>query len=231
MPDVVLNSNGDWVGFINKWLQQLHAKKANTLGYRLDALDPKKSPVTFNPTFQPVWNQFQTSEWRFDDGKPKQGLTDGNNNSLLYLQMTAPHDAPKDDHYSFTGNMVGDGESGSLFISRELFWDKWLLRELRKLSYYTLVYPTRAHCSNNELSPDWDWQWAIGEKAAQHLNFKDEFDPFYDFQPTLGNQFSWQWNQQHREEDSGGSLFSKLGCYIDCKRASMPTLGRNGWSV
>jgi hypothetical protein len=214
LPAAVLAANADWISFVDKWLETNAVHGTNTLGYAISASKPKSAPPANQvPTFLPVWNQFQTSEWRFPaDNKPKSGIPDGNNNSLMYLQMTYPHDPPSDPHYSYTGNMVGDGESGTLFISRKLFWNDYLIPVLRQLNYNTIFQPTKAHCSNNEVEPDWQYEWSIGQPAALYLKHNDMGDTFWDFAEAPTN---WSWSHHDRKSDSGGTFIFSLGCYID----------------
>lgn len=227
LPHEVIAADGDWISFVNKWLEVARHHGVNLLGYQLTANKSTTLPTTFAPTFQPVWNAFQTSEWHFADNKPKQGIPDGHNNSLMYLQMTLPHDPPADSHYVYTGNMVGDGESGSLFISRKLFWDKFLLPVLRHLNYSILFQPTNAHCSNNEADEEWEWHWAVGNDAAKNLK-QVESDSFYDFKENQAG-LDWTFDYQHRESDSGGIWGSRLGCYIDGMHASSMTASKAGY--
>lgn len=218
LPEAVLKSNCNWMSFFSNWMTKAHHNKVNTLGYVLTALDAHSKPVTIDPTFLPTFNQFQTCEWRAQSsGKAEQGLSAGDNNCLLYLQMTKGNDAPKDLNYNYTGNMVDAGESGTLFVSRKLFWDKWLLPQLRILNCKSYLLAVGAHCSNNEVSPDFEWRWKIGDEAAKEKG-RGEQDPFYDFHPSNTQALGFSWAPgSTRQEDHGGQWGAELKAVLDCE--------------
>ena len=217
---------------------QCHNKKLNTLGYKIEALNKEfPAPKSVDPTFFPSFNEFQTYEWR-DMRFNGETTPNGPNNCFLYLQMTKGHDAPSDLHYNYTGNLVNNSDSGTLLVSRKLFWDEWLLPKLTTLNYNTYLEATHAHCSNNEIFPDWEFGWLIGSDSASHNNRKDDQDPFYAWNKKQdgfvwgGNPFSRNNNWVPRshgftfdrgetnQRDTGGMLASKLECEINCKPAS-----------
>ncbi len=142
----------------------------------------------------------------------------GGNNCLLYLQQTEGEVVPDPIRYSYTGNMVDDERSGTLIISRTLFWDCWLLPELQILNFKTLLVATRAHCSNNEVQPDWDYNWKFGDDAANQANRKSkDQDSFYAWKQKPSGSCGFTFADHSQAEDSGGVWGSRLGCYIDCK--------------
>lgn len=186
---------------------QAHKKNVNTLGYSLDAKKAQSNSQLVAPTFMPYYNNFQTYAWHNDSGK----LEDGPKNALLYCQLagSTQRDPPQPTYYNYTGNMVRSDDRGSLMISRVLFWDEWLLPKLRELNIVTLLVATGAHCSNNEVSPDWEFYW----KAGRDIGRKDD-DLFYDWKPSDNG---WQFSDHTHADDSGGIWGSKLHCYIDCE--------------
>lgn len=211
--------------FFNTWmLVAQHSKTPmNTLGYALTSLDPKTPPKTIAPTFAPTFNEFQTCEWRSetDNKTVLSGIPDGDNNCLLYLQMTQHKDEPKPLFYSYTGNLVNAGESGSLLISKDLFWNTWLLPQLLDINFKTWMRASHAHCSNNEVEPDWEFGWKVGADAAAFENRIDKFDPFYAWKPksTDGNgPYGFTFAPgENRWDDHGGLAASQLSCDIECQ--------------
>lgn len=194
-----------------------HKKNVNTLGYAVNSLDPKNAPKSVDPTFMPYWNNFQPYAW-YDANKK---LEDGPKNSLCYLQLAGntKRDPPVPSLYAYTGNLVRDEEMGTLMISKDLFWNKWLLPKLRVLNIASLMVATRAHCSNWETSPDWEFEWKWGRGVG-----RSDDDPFYDWKPADGGNFieaalgdHWAFDDHSRADDSGGPGGSRLHCYIDCK--------------
>lgn len=221
LPKGVTDSNSNWITFISTWMMKAHMANVNTLGYVLTALDSSHTPTTIAPTFMPTFNQFQTCEWRSQsDSKAVQGIPSGDNNCLLYLQMTKGSDAPDSLHYAYTGNMVDDQETGTLFISRKLFWDKWLLPQLTVLNYKTLLVATGASCDNNEVNPNWHYDWKMGKEAADAAGRSGDQDPFYAWKSKsqgLSGPYGFVFEPSPSHwDDHRGIWGSELKCDIDC---------------
>jgi hypothetical protein len=222
LPKAVTDSNGNWMEFFSTWMNSAHRAKVNTLGYSITALDPATKPTTIDPTFMPTFNEFQTCQWNDPSGNTATGIPAGNNNCLLYAQMTANADAPTPLYYTYTGNMVDAGETATLFISKKVFWDEWLLPQLTTLNYQTWLVATYASCDNNEVNPNWKFNWSIGPDAATFAGYTDGAqNPFYAWKPksTDGNgPYGFSFNPgSNSKEDNEGSAASKLTAHIDCK--------------
>lgn len=227
LPDEVLKSNSNWTMFFSTWMSKAHHNKVNTLGYTLTALDAASKPKTIDPTFLPTFNQFQTCEWQDSSGKAKQILPDGDNNCFLYLQMTKGNDVPQDLHYNYTGNMVDAGESGTLFISRKLFWDTWLVPQLRTINYRTYLLANGTHAGGNEINPDFGWDYRIGEDAAK-VKGRNEQDRFYDFNAFDAQAHGYSWAPGSTQDESHAGIWgSELKAVLECES----TARRRGWRV
>jgi hypothetical protein len=224
-----VKSNSNWMMFFSTWMAKVHNAQppVNTLGYSMTALSNSVKPVTIAPTFLPIFNQFQTYEFRPQpDAQPVQGIPGGDNNCLLYLQMTDGDGVPSDLNYGYTGNLTDAGESGTLLISRKLFWDKWLLPQMRVLNYKSWYFASGTRCSNNEISPNWGWWPRIGADAAQNQG-KQESDSFYDFTPIPKEGIDFQGNHipygfrftpgNTHSEDHGGGPGAELKAQLDCE--------------
>lgn len=198
----------------------------NTLGYTLTALDPSVKPVTIDPTFLPTFNEFQMCPWKTPDGKTGQGLSN-NNNCFCYLQMTKGDDPPTNLHYDYTGNLVDEFESGTLFVSRKLFWDKWLLPKLTTVNFNTYLEAISATCDNDEINPNWQYAWKIGKDSATRNGRLDDQDPFYAWTPkTVDSDPVWpygfRWTPPSTDYvDNEGSWGAYLKAELECTTLSL----------
>lgn len=212
LPQILMD-NGNWTSFLGTWLAQANKKGVNTLGYNLK---PTTSLPQTDATFVPHWNTYQMSPWRDENGNAKSGLDAGASNALVYLQLLAEPNASFEQHYVYTGNLLGYAETGSLYVAKKLFWNQFLLPKLRILSYMTYMKATYAHCDNDEMDPCWEWQWQIGENAAQGSAGLKELDPFYDWQVSPDG-LSWTFEHENKEKCDRGAWGAYVECYIDCE--------------
>lgn len=194
--------------------------QANTLGYSITTPTPDNGAAQVLPTFTPTFNQFQTGEWRSPNGaKAGKGIPSGNFNQLLYLQVTDNTPIPDTDKraYSYTGNLVDDGKAGTLLISRKLFWDKWLLPQLQVLNWDCELVTTDAHCSGNELAPNFRATVAVGPHASDPNRDMNNYGWTAKAGADSGSYgYTWAPNVS-TITDSGGIWGSALNTYVNCR--------------
>jgi len=92
--------------------------------------------------------------------------------SHLVLTEVQNHDEPIPNVYSYTGNLVESTQLGSMIMSQDIFWNKWLLPLLQKFNFLTWLTGSMTHNSGVEGSEDWDWGADLGPVAL-----KDWHDP------------------------------------------------------
>lgn len=190
----------------------------NTLGYQSSVLDPPWPPQVERPTFPPSYNDFQPYQWQDGSGKPVPG---SDNNCLLYTQMTQKNPPPATLQYKYTGNMIDSSESGTLIVSSNLFW-KWLLPKLSTVNFNAYVEAKKAACDNNEISPNWHYEWAIGAAASDGR--AGDQDPFYAWTSTgsaSAGSYGFQWNPPSADcVDNEGSWLASLQCEMTSEALS-----------
>lgn len=102
--------------------------RKSTLGYFLTTSKPEtvNSPA---PTFPVSAMKYQNYQY-IAPGKqtPEEGLKEGEHNMLLYLGMTQDQQFPREDILEYSGNSVIPQTEGTVCISRDVFWDWYLLR-------------------------------------------------------------------------------------------------------
>ncbi|KAL3468841.1 hypothetical protein BJX99DRAFT_265773 [Aspergillus californicus] len=93
----------------------LKDRQTRTIGYGLHTEKPK-SVNEQAPTFPPTALKFQTYEYRAPgQDRPPEGLGAGDNNAMLYLQMTDHQDFPSDAILRYEGIFVAAGKHGTKF--------------------------------------------------------------------------------------------------------------------
>ncbi|KAL4934431.1 uncharacterized protein BDV17DRAFT_286142 [Aspergillus undulatus] len=81
------------------------------------------------PELVPTSMRFQTYEYKAagqDD--PDERVPDGDNNTLLYIQMTKDEPFPENEILPYNGNFTTNEIPGMMCIRRDLFWENYLLR-------------------------------------------------------------------------------------------------------
>lgn len=205
---------GRWyVGADSKWQD----RQKRTLAYALHTAKPE----TVNeeaPSFPPTSLKLQTYPYIApNQTKPGEGLgAVGENNMLLYLQMTKNRSFPDVRILEYSGNYVSPGMNGTIIIDRDIFWDSYLFRTIpsQLLSLFN-VY-TYAWVGSASIPDILAEQWTIA--SGSHSN-----DPsFYAWKEIAPNSLTWTWapsngEQSYHNELSSSGGWNKLD--IDCKYA------------
>ncbi|KAI8959810.1 hypothetical protein F5Y11DRAFT_331865 [Daldinia sp. FL1419] len=167
-----------------------------TIGYHM--LTSKPSSVNQQaPTFPPTSLKFQTYEY-IGPGQtePAEGIPAGNNNMLLYLQMTDNKPFPPTAILPYTGNFASRDMDGTMSIERSIFWDNYLLRVspatelLHTLNHATYVWIKHADIDNRQ-SPNWE----IGVGDSNH----SASPSFFHWIPQ--GDMLWTWGQPRKDNE------------------------------
>lgn len=191
-------------------------RKNRTIGYGIRS---ENSSTVNNqaPQFIPTSLRFQTYEYRAPGkNEPTEGIPDGNNNMLLYLQMTNKDEFPSDALLEYTGNFALKGMGGTMCIRRDIFWDQYLLRSdspllqmLNQVTYAWVEYHRMDSVTKAEFTI------ALGDD-----NHRDDLS-FFKWRPVGSDSLRWSFlpdeeREQHTTDDeSWGSAYGRL--YINCR--------------
>ena len=187
-----------------------------TVGYGLQSRDPPTviPPV---PELVPTSLRFQTYEYKApgqDDAD--EGILDGDNNALLYLQMTKGKPFPEPEILPYTGNFTGSGIPGTMCICRDLFFEDYLLRVesplLQMLNQTTYIW-VKSHSVPNMHIPKYD----IGVGDEGHGSDQT----FFQYKADLNNLLMWRFSpdaptEQHIYDEMPGSGNAYNRLTIDC---------------
>ncbi|PWY66691.1 hypothetical protein BO83DRAFT_367079 [Aspergillus eucalypticola CBS 122712] len=209
---------GHWyVGENSKWLD----RKKRTLAYALHTDKPK----TVNeeaPSFPPTSLKLQTYPYIApNETKPGQGLGSvGENNMLLYLQMTDNQPFPDVRVLEYSGNYVSKGMNGTFIIDRSIIWDSYLFRTtapklLPMFNVYT--YAWVASASNPNLFGE---QWSIGLGDPSHSSDAS----FYAWKQSDTDALTWKWTPTNEEQGYNHTYKSDAGwnkLNIDCTTSNI----------
>ncbi|KAK9437401.1 hypothetical protein VB005_08390 [Metarhizium brunneum] len=181
----------------------------STLGYYLTT--PK--PETVNPpapTFPPTAMKHQHYKY-IAPGKdvPDEGLKLGKNNMLLYLEMTQNQSFPKEDILEYSGNFVTPGMKGTTCISRDVFWDSYLIRNpplssppgslpplLREFNRHTYAWLGGFHIWAKGYVAGVSWSFGFG-----HTGWEPPRTPEY-FAWKRVSADKWEWKVSDDKSDS-----------------------------
>ena len=178
-----------------------------TIGYSVKAKDPK----TVNeaaPTFPPTSVKFQNYEYK---GPSQDNATDGpgpkgDNNVLLYLEMTQNLSFPK-EMLTYSGNFVTSDMLGTICIGRDIFFASYLLRQADTDSFllnsinhslYCWIEPDR-HVQKDTPYPDPEKNLNIGSS-------NDKKPEFFAFTPVNASSTKWEWMRNDQTEDQPRSV-------------------------
>lgn len=151
---------------------------------------------------------------------PNEGLQAGDNNMLLYLQMTDHQPFPKEAILAYSGNFVSKGMDGTMCINHDIFWDSYLLREtnpllLHTFNPYTYVWVKSANV-DQPIAP----VWQLGLPDPNHRD-----QSFYYWKANPNDPLEWTWEPNAPEQSCHliGKRSSET-CHIDidCESASSP---------
>ena len=201
---------------LSKWFtgdnSVMNDRQKRTVAYGLQTSKPQS--VNENaPTFPPTGLKFQTYEY-IAPGKhePEEGIGKGDNNMLLYLQMTGNQEFPSAGILNYNGNFVSSGMNGTTCIARELFWDSYLLRTSSPLLLQVFNPSTYAWKKEASVANLLEPTWKIGLGEMDHFSDSSK----YCWEAKSDNAFEWMWSPKNPEQsysDKGGD--NQEGCSLD----------------
>ncbi|KAE8155241.1 hypothetical protein BDV25DRAFT_125962 [Aspergillus avenaceus] len=171
-------------------------QQKRTIGYGLQTAKPD----TVNsqaPSFPPTSLKFQTYEYIAPGQKdPKEGIPDGDNNVLLYLQMTGNHDFPSGAILNYSGNFVPDGMRGTMCFERNIIWDQYLLRETEPQLLHMLNRSTYLWVDSGSVSDPFHPEFKIGMGDTSHPGNLG----FFQWNSVNGQPMNWEWQPKNSEQ-------------------------------
>ncbi|KAL4769098.1 hypothetical protein BDW60DRAFT_210335 [Aspergillus nidulans var. acristatus] len=203
----------DWSalgGVLNNWYlgddSPMKDRKTRTIGYALRTNDPR-SVNSDAPTFPPTSLKFQTYEYKAPghESEPGQdGIGVGDNNVLLYLQMTDNEDFPNIIGLPWNGNFVEDGKEGTVCVATKLIWDGYLLRKTSPLLLHSLNQATYAWIKSTDQSDSLNLKFDIGIGSSGRSNDFFYWEPLYTWADMV-NPVQWTWapNESEQTHDHG----------------------------
>ncbi|RDW94225.1 uncharacterized protein DSM5745_01547 [Aspergillus mulundensis] len=150
------------------------------------------STVSTSLSYTPTAVKFQTHEYRPRGvDPPQEGIGPGDNNMLLYLEMTDHAAFPSDAILPYSGNLVAAGMSGTMLISQQNFWTRYLLRDTEPLILADLNQATWPYVASTNLAtmfPEYDIR--LGASSHGNAFFAWVEDPA----SSDGNTQCWNWH-------------------------------------
>ncbi|PGH11685.1 hypothetical protein AJ79_04708 [Helicocarpus griseus UAMH5409] len=181
--------------------------RKSTIGYSLKT----DKPETVNesaPTFPPTAQKSQTYPYRAPESKGAvEGLKDGENNMILYMEMTQNLPLPSETILPYSGNFVTPDIDGTICLESSIFVDGYLLRLTPSLILNLLLKHTYARlrrenlglAQNNEINEKW-WEFCSCGYGSG-WNPPDEGFFVWDH-PT---PTTWEWKVGDYYDTSGGN--------------------------
>jgi hypothetical protein len=180
----------------------------STLGYYLTTQKPETvNPL--GPTFPPTALKHQHYKYIAPGStEPEDGLEKGKNNMLLYLEMTQQRPFPSEDILEYSGNFVAAGMKGTACISREIFWDSYLLCSppldspsgipplLREFNRHLYAWQAGFHVWASGFEAGVQWSYGIGPQR------KEEPHPPSYFSWARISPTEWEFNTHSQKHSS-----------------------------
>jgi hypothetical protein len=202
-----------YVGQDSKW----QGRQKRTVGYALHTAKPD-SVNEQAPSFPPTSLKMQTYPYIApNETKPGEGLGPaGQNNMLLYLQMTKNRPFPDIRLLEYSGNYVSAGINGTIIIDRNIIWDSYLFRTTapKLLSLFNAY--TYAWVGSASIPDILAEQWKIAVGDTSH----SADSSFYAWKPSASDPVAWTWTPSHEEQTYHDTLKTDGGWNrldIDCK--------------
>ena len=180
------------------------------------------------PSFPPEDVLFQTYPFKNPSGAAI-SEEDKSRNALLYLE-TCIKPVPTDTFLRWTGNFItnsDDGKAnvnGSMFISRKLFFDNFLLPLLKEFNIRTQITPTYANNWIDGLMFKFRWDFMVGWDPA-HTSVSD---PYYNWTPDIVNhKFTWNKIKNDAKDTAGSTGFMRSR--LNVKGMFFPRNSSSGW--
>lgn len=154
-------------------------RRYRTIGYGLHTTDP--GSISDQSTFPPTSLKFQTYEYIAPEKtEPNERTPDGDNNMLLYLQMTDNKPFLPGAILPYSGNFVSKGMDGTICIERGIFWDNYLLRTTVPELLHTFNHATYVWIKNANVDDLKRPYWEMGIGNSIHSANPD----FFRWEPT-----------------------------------------------
>ncbi|PLB53296.1 hypothetical protein P170DRAFT_379929 [Aspergillus steynii IBT 23096] len=209
---------------LNHWALEQEQKGLTTTGIKFtlpppDKIDPLK------PTFQPTAMVHQVYGYT----NPGKGVPDpvisydvpGDLNALLYCEMVADHELPKDRQLASAGNFTtqastigGPRIDGTYALSHQLFLESFLLPMLQAFNKTSIIYPTDGSFSSSGSASQIDWNFAVGNDGVH----QDSADEFFVFNPvtnidTPADATAYRFSKQYTSSLSPHGHNTEYGVY------------------
>ncbi|CAO2653239.1 Nn.00g026500.m01.CDS01 [Neocucurbitaria sp. VM-36] len=173
----------NWQILIQNWVNYCGDDNRNILGL-VAQLD---STVGTPATFPPIWLSRQTYPFLDPSVSNPQAQRNHSFNALVYLMMSdknAPVPSPALLSPAASGNWLvpNDNLNGTYCLSRELFWDRYLLPKLYNFCSKVCLHVQTPGVSvegfmNIEYSEDWKWTVGAGMPPTSDKSYPT--DKFY----------------------------------------------------
>ncbi|EAW09128.1 uncharacterized protein ACLA_078770 [Aspergillus clavatus NRRL 1] len=148
--------------------------------------------------------------------KPGEGLgPDGENNMLLYLQMTENRAFPDIRLLEYSGNYVSPGINGTIIIDRNIIWDSYLFRQSPSQLLSLFNAYTYAWIDSADIPDILAEQWRIAPGDPSHSSGAS----FYAWKESTPNALTWTWAPSNDEQKYHNTLKTDGGWNrldIDC---------------
>ncbi|KAL4746998.1 hypothetical protein BDW72DRAFT_197155 [Aspergillus terricola var. indicus] len=205
-----------YLTFNEKWYVSGDSPMADrlnrTVAYGLHTEKPEtmnNSAVSFPPTSL----QLQTYEYLGPgQAEPVEGIEEGANNMVLYLQMIDHQRFPTEAVLNYSGNYLSAGMDGTMCIERAILWDKYLLRQAPPQLLHMLNVPTYAFVESTDLSNPLSPRWNIEFGGSSH----PQDASFFEWKSDGRRKWSWKPDASEQKADksqnwSSGDGESKSG--------------------
>lgn len=203
IPEDVESSFG---GLIGMWVAKMRNEGATTLGLRALEVQgdkgtshrlifclgvfthivlepPKLAPTSIDHFIYP-WYDLNNKRGPKKDGDSR--------NALAYLMMTNFADKPVPIYLTYSGAFVEQG--ATLCTSKDLFWTKWLLPLLKKLSKGTEMVATQPYLVEST-SPEWTSSTSAAFEFGSNPAQQDPAGAYYNWVLDSSDKSSstWTW--------------------------------------
>ncbi|KAF8253325.1 hypothetical protein K440DRAFT_657304 [Wilcoxina mikolae CBS 423.85] len=200
--------------YLNKYVEQLKGGEHNILGYAVTVPDPAVANP-YAPTFPPTDLQFQTYAYRSGgdaSAPPQPGY-----NMLLFLEMTEHRPFPP-AALNWSGNWLIPNMAGTMAISKQNFWNRYLLPKLVDINHKTIVHISSVRVSGLNTT----WSWNKYDEGLKDYSWKDT---------TNGATFHYESSQSDSENDGLAKFNGDANSSVDNKiqwTAGSPTINVSG---
>ena len=198
---------------LSYWIQDAIDSNAGTLGYTWTTPNPQNA-YSNAPSFPPTDKIYQTYPYLATPTSPLvQGLGVGDDNMLLYLEMTQHLPFPKERALTYTANWTTPTIPATMCIGSTVFFDSYLMRsmsgnngdgllgQLNAATWMDALSCTASYGLTSKFS--WNWGWASHDPT------------FFDWKPN-GLGYTWHQTSSKSARDN-----SSPGCYAESSITSM----------